>query len=341
MLFDRLLNKLSKDLAIDLGTANTLIYVKGGEVVVNEPSIVVFDETNNEVLSIGKEAKPMYGRTPKGIKAIRPMKDGVIADFEVTKVMIKHFISMATNSRSFIRPRMIICVPSEITSVEKKAVIDSAEQSGAREVFLIEEPMAAAIGANLPIDKPVGNMVVDIGGGTTEVAVISMSGVVQSKSIKVAGDEIDAAIVQYFRKNYGLAIGTNTAEQIKFDIGSAYPQPEEKSIEVRGISILEGVPRTIVVTDDQMREGICEPVRAIVEAIQDTIEQTPPDLVSDVVERGITLTGGGSLLAGLDVLLTKEIQITSVVADNPLLSVVLGTGRVLDNPELMRKVVIN
>ncbi len=341
MLFDKLLSKLSKDLAVDLGTANTLVYVKGGDVVVNEPSIVVFNEANNEVLSIGEEAKPMYGRTPKGIKAIRPMKDGVIADFEVTKVMIKHFISKAVNSRSFIRPRMIICVPSGITSVEKKAVIDSAEQSGAREVFLVEEPMAAAIGANLPIDKPVGNMVVDIGGGTTEVAVISMSGVVQSKSVKVAGDEIDAAIVQYFRKNFGLSIGINTAEQIKINVGSACPQPEEKSIEVRGISILEGVPRTMVVTDDQIREGIQEPVNAIVEAVRDTIEQTPPDLVSDVVERGITLTGGGALLAGLDDLLTKEIQITTIIADNPLLSVVLGTGRVLNNPELMRKVVVN
>jgi rod shape-determining protein MreB len=340
-LLDWLLSKFSKDLAIDLGTANTLVYATGRGVVVNEPSIVVLDETSDKVLSIGQEAKPMYGRTPKGIKAIRPMKDGVIADFEVTKIMIKHFISMASNTRSFIRPRMIFCVPSGITSVEKKAVIDSAEQAGGREVFLIEEPMAAAIGANLPIDKPVGSMVVDIGGGTTEVAVISMAGVVQSKSVKVAGDEIDEAIVQYFRKNYGLAIGSNTAEQIKFAIGTAYPRPDEKSLEIKGINILQGVPRSIVVTESQIWEGIFEPVRAIVEAVRETIEQTPPDLISDVVERGITLTGGGALLAGLDELLTREIQIPTVVAENPLLSVVLGTGRVLDDSELMRKVVIN
>jgi rod shape-determining protein MreB len=341
MLFDWLLGKFSRDLAIDLGTANTLIYVKGREIVVNEPSIVVINEKTDEVLSVGQEAKPMYGRTPKGIKAIRPMKDGVIADFEVTKVMIKHFISMASDSRSFIRPRMIICVPSGITSVEKKAVIDSAEQSGAREVFLVEEPMAAAIGANLPIDQPVGNMVVDIGGGTTEVAVISMAGVVQSKSVKVAGDEIDEAIVQYFRKQHGLVIGLNAAEQIKLDIGSACPLPQERSIEVRGIGLMEGVPRTIIVTDAQIREGIQEPVMAIVEAIRDTIEQTPPDLVSDVVERGITLTGGGALLNGLDALVTKEVQIPTMIAENPLLSVVLGTGRVLDDSELMQRVVVN
>ena len=341
MLFDWLLSKFSKDLAIDLGTANTLVYVTGRGVVVDEPSVVVVDEKSDEVLSIGREAKPMYGRTPKGIKAIRPMKDGAIADFEVTKIMIKHFISLASNSRSIIRPRMIICVPSGITSVEKKAVIDSAEQSGAREVFLVEEPMAAAIGANLPIDKPVGSMVVDIGGGTTEVAVISMSGIVQSRSVKVAGDEIDGSIVQYFRKNYGLAIGTNAAEQIKIDIGTASPRVEEKSLEVRGINILQGVPSSIVVSDAQLWEGIQEPVRAIVEAVRDTIEQTPPDLVSDIVERGITLTGGGALLTGLAELLTREIQITTLVADNPLLSVVLGTGRVLDDSELMRKVVIN
>ncbi len=341
MLFDWFLGKLSKDLAIDLGTANTLVYIKGGGVVVNEPSVVVTDNANGEVLSIGKEAKTMYGRTPQGISAIRPMKDGVIVDFEVTKLMIKHFISQASNTRSLISPRMVICVPSGITPVEKKAVIDSAEQSGAREVFLIQEPMAAAIGANLPIDKPGGNMIVDIGGGTTEVAIISMSGVVKSKSVKVAGDEIDEAIVQYFRKNYGLLIGNNAAERIKFEIGTACPQPQEKSMGVSGINILQGIPSTLVVNDAQIREGIYDPISAILGAIRDTIEQTPPDLVSDVVERGITLTGGGALLTGLSDLVSHEIQIPAAVVENPLLSVVMGTGRVLDDPELMRKVVIN
>jgi rod shape-determining protein MreB len=341
MLFDWLLGKFSKDLAIDLGTANTLIYVKGKGIVVNEPSIVVIKEKTEEVLSVGHEAKPMYGRTPKGISAIRPLKDGVIADFEVAKVMIKNFIAMASDSRSFIRPRMIICVPSGITSVEKKAVIDSAEQSGAREVFLVEEPMAAAIGANLPVNKPMGNMVVDIGGGTTEVAIISMAGIVQSKSVKVAGDEIDGAIVQYLRKSHGLVIGLNAAEQIKFEIGAAFPQSSEKSIEVRGIDIVQGVPRTIIVNERQIWDGIQEPIMDIIEAIRETLEQAPPDLVSDVVERGITLTGGGALLAGLDVLVTKEVQVPAAVAENPLLSVVLGTGRVLDDPELMQRAIVN
>ncbi len=340
-MFDWLLSKFSKDLAIDLGTANTLIYVKDKGIVINEPSIVVVDEESNEIISVGQEAKAMYGRTPKGIKAIRPMKEGVIADFEVTKIMIKHFISKANDTRSFFRPKMVICVPSGITSVEKKAVIDSAEQSGAREVFLVEEPMAAAIGANLPICKPIGNMVVDIGGGTTEVEVISMSGVVHSKSIKVAGDGIDSNIAQYFRKKFGLIIGVNAAEQIKVEIGSAYDTPEERNIDVRGIDIIQGIPRSVTVSDRQIREGIQEPLRAIIEAIRETVEQTPPDLVSDVVERGITLTGGGALLSGLDELVTKEIQITARVADNPLLSVVLGTGKIIDDKELMRRVVIN
>jgi rod shape-determining protein MreB len=341
MVFNWLLNKFSKDLAIDLGTANTLIYVKGKGVVVNEPSVVVVNEKSGEVISVGYEAKPMYGRTPKGINAIRPLKDGVIADFEVTKIMIKALIAKASDSRSFIRPRMVICVPSGITSVEKKAVIDSAEQSGAREVFLIEEPMAAAIGANLPIDKPVGNMVVDIGGGTTEVAVISMAGIVQSKSVKVAGDEIDESIVQYLRKNYGLVIGLNAAEQIKFNIGCAYPKSPDRSIEVRGIDIVRGVPRTIIVTEAQIWEGIRDSIIAIVDAIRDTVEQTPPDLVADVVERGIILTGGGALLNGLDTLVNKEVQVPASVCENPLLSVVLGTGRLLDDAELMQRVVIN
>ncbi len=341
MLFDWLLGKFSKDLAIDLGTANTLVYVKGEGIVVNEPSIVVLDEANGETLSIGREAKAMCGRTPQGVRAIRPMKDGVIADPEVTKLMIKHFISQASKPRSFISPRMVICVPSGITAVEKKAVVDAAEQSGAREVFLVEEPMAAAIGANLPIDKPVGNMIVDIGGGTTEVAVISMSGVVQSRSIRVAGDEIDEAIIQYFRKHYGLSIGNNAAEQLKFKIGTACPQSQEKSIEISGINLLQGTPSTLVINDAQIREGIQDQIAAILGAIRDTIEQTPPDLVADVVERGIILTGGGALLTGLSDLVSHVIQIPAVVADNPLLSVVMGTGRVLDDPELKRKVVIN
>jgi len=341
MLWGWLKSRLTRDLAIDLGTANTLVYTKDRGVVVNEPSVVVVEEGSGKVVSIGKEAKRMYGRTPKGVEAIRPMKDGVIADFEVTKTMIKHFIALASERRSLLRPRIMICVPSGITTVEKKAVIDSAEQSGAREVLLIEEPMAAAIGANMPVREAVGNMVVDIGGGTTEVAVISMGGVVQSKSLRVAGDEIDEAIVQYFRKAYGMSIGLNVAEEIKCRIGAAYPQAEELTMEVSGIDIARGVPQTLTISDAEVREGIREPLQAIVDSIREIVEKTPPELIADVVEQGLMLTGGGALLRGLDKLITEEVQLPVKISPEPLLCVVLGTGKVLEDEELLRKVVVN
>ncbi len=341
MLFDWLLGLFSQDIAIDLGTANTLVYVKEKGVVVNEPSIVVINKNTDEVVCIGHEAKKMYGKTPQGIEAIRPMKDGVIADFDITKLMIRHFIEKAFDRSSFIRPRMMICVPSGITQVEKKAVIESAEQSGARQVMLIEEPMAAAIGAGLPVEEAVGNMVVDIGGGTTEVAVISMSGMVYSKSVRVAGDELDESIIQYLRHEHSLSIGPNTAEQIKIKIGSAYPSPEEENMEVTGIDRSAGTPRHLTLTSSEVREAIAEPLQAIVEAVRDTVEKTPPELVSDIMERGITLTGGGALLRGLDALITKEVKIPAKLSADPLLCVVQGTAKTLNDSKLQKKVVVN
>lgn len=333
--------KFSQDLAMDLGTANTLIYVKGRGVVLNEPSVVVINQHSGELISIGKEAKQMIGRTPEGIKAIRPLKDGVIAEYEEAKLMIKHFIAEAMERRLFFRPRMVICVPSGITSVEKKAVVDSAEQAGAKEVFLVEEPMAAAIGANLPIHEAIGSMIVDIGGGTTEVAVISMSGIVQSNSQRVAGDKIDEAIMEYFRRVHKMKVGLSLAEEIKIRIGSAYSRPREISMEVPGVDLSLGVPKQVTVTDSELREGIREPVQAIVKAVRDTIEKTPPELVSDIVERGIVLTGGTSQLRGLDELLAKEIRIQVHLSEAPLLCVVHGTGQVLDDGGLLEKIVIN
>ncbi len=340
-MFDLFWRLFSKDLAMDLGTANTLVYVKGESILVNEPSIVVIDEKKDEVVSIGHEAKKLYGKTPKGITAIRPMKDGVIADFGVTRVMIKYFIEKAQQRKSLLRPKIIICVPSGITSVEKKAVIDSAEQAGTREVFLIEEPMAAAIGSNMPVTEAVGNLVVDIGGGTTDVAIISMAGVVCSNSVRVAGDEIDEAIMHYLKTKYSLVIGFNAAEQIKMALASAYPLEEEKSMEIKGMDLAQGIPKTLIINDSEIREAIKEPVQAILKSIKDVLEQAPPELGADIVERGVVLTGGGSLLMGLDKLITQQTKIPTIITDEPLLSVVKGTGKVLEDPELMKKVTIN
>ncbi len=343
MVFDWLLGLFSQDLAIDLGTANTLVYLKESGVVVNEPSVVVINKNTDEIVSIGSDAKKMYGKTPKGIEAIRPMKDGVIADFEITKLMIRHFIEKAYDRKNFIRPRMIICVPSGITSVEKKAVIESGEQSGARQILLIEEPMAAAIGSGLPVDDTVGNMVIDIGGGTTDVAVISMSGVVSSASVRVAGDEFDASIMHYLRHEYCLSIGPNAAEKIKIQIGSAYPtsDSEELNMDVTGIDISSGTPGHVTLSSKEVRKAISEPLHAIIEAVRGTVEQTPPELVSDIVERGITLTGGGALLRGLSTLITKEVKIPTKVSVDPLLCVVQGTAKAINDSQLLKKVVIN
>jgi rod shape-determining protein MreB len=330
----------SNDLAIDLGTANTLVYVRGKGVVINEPSVVAIEKKTGRVLAIGAEAKKMLGRTPGNIVAIRPMKDGVIADFEIAEKMLNHFIKKAHNRNTFVRPRVIICVPSRITQVEQRAVRDSAELAGAREVYLIEEPVAAAIGAGLPIAEPSGNMVVDIGGGTTDVAVISLAGIVYSESVKVAGDKMDDAIVNYIKRKYNLLIGDHMAEQIKFEIGSAYPLEERKTFMIKGRDLISGIPKTLVIDDGEIREALSEPISAIVNAIKVALENTPPELAGDIIDRGIVLTGGGSLLRGMDTRLREETGLPIITVDNPLTTVVLGTGKVLDELYLLRKVAI-
>jgi rod shape-determining protein MreB len=330
----------SNDLAIDLGTANTLVYVRGKGVVINEPSVVAIEKKSGRVLAIGAEAKKMLGRTPGNIVAIRPMKDGVIADFEIAEKMLNHFIKKAHNRNTFVRPRVIICVPSRITQVEQRAVRDSAELAGAREVYLIEEPVAAAIGAGLPIAEPSGNMVVDIGGGTTDVAVISLAGIVYSESVKVAGDKMDDAIVNYIKRKYNLLIGDHMAEQIKFEIGSAYPLEERKTFMIKGRDLISGIPKTLVIDDGEIREALSEPISAIVNAIKVALENTPPELAGDIIDRGIVLTGGGSLLRGMDTRLREETGLPIITVDNPLTTVVLGTGKVLDELYLLRKVAI-
>ncbi len=343
MLFDWVYGLFSNDLAIDLGTATTLTFVKGKGIVSNEPSVVAVQRNGNgvkKVLAVGKEAKEMLGRTPGNIYAIRPMKDGVIADFEVTEAMLRYFITRAHNRRTLVRPRIIIAVPSGITEVEKRAVRDSALAAGAREVYLIEEPMAAAIGAGLPITDPSGNMIVDIGGGTTEVAVISLAGIVFWKSIRVAGDKMDDAIVQYIKRKYNLLIGERTAEQIKKEVGSAYPLDEVLTIDVKGRDMVAGVPRTLTVNSDEIREALQEPVSAIVDAVRVVLERTPPELSADIVDKGIVLTGGGSLLKNIDVLLREETGLPVMVCENPQLAVVLGTGKALDELKLLREVTI-
>jgi rod shape-determining protein MreB len=341
MLFTLVAGFFSNDMAIDLGTANTLVYVKGEGIVLNEPSIVAIHQADNTVLAVGKEAKAMLGRTPGNIVAIRPLKDGVIADFDVTEKMLGYFIRRVRKRRALVRPRIVIGVPSGITQVEKRAVRDSAMQAGAREVYLIEEPMAAAIGAGMPITEPGGNMVVDIGGGTTEVAVISLSGIVYSRSVRIAGDEMDEAIVQYIRKNYNLLVGERRAEEIKIRLGSAYPMGgERRTMEVKGRDLIDGIPKTIVIGDDEIREALREPIMTIVDAVRTALERTPPELAADIVDKGIVLTGGGALLKGLDLLLRQETNLPITVAEDPLSCVALGTGKVLDELDLLKKVAI-
>jgi rod shape-determining protein MreB len=330
----------SNDLAIDLGTANTLVYVKGKGIVINEPSVVAIEKKSGQVLAVGAEAKKMIGRTPGNIVAVRPMKDGVIADFEIAEKMLKHFITKAHNRNTFVRPRIIICVPSKITQVEQRAVKDSAELAGAREVYLIEEPIAAAIGAGLPIAEPSGNMVVDIGGGTTDVAVISLAGIVYSESVKVAGDKMDDFILSYVKRKYNLLIGDHMAEQIKFEIGSAYPQDDRRTFMIKGRDLISGIPRTLVIDDAEIREALAEPIGAIVNAIKVALENTPPELAGDIIDRGIVLTGGGSLLRGMDVRLREETNLPIITVDNPLTTVVLGTGKALDQIDLLKRVSI-
>jgi rod shape-determining protein MreB len=344
MLFDWVYGLFSNDLAIDLGTASILTFVKGKGIVSNEPSVVAVQRTGGgqkKVLAVGKEAKEMLGRTPGNIVAVRPMKDGVIADFEVTEAMLRYFITRAHNRRTLVRPRIIICVPSGITEVEKRAVRDSALAAGAREVYLIEEPMAAAIGAGLPITEPSGNMIVDIGGGTTEVAVISLAGIVMSKSIRVGGDKMDEAIVQYVKRKYNLLIGERTAEDIKKQIGSAHPMDEVLTVEVKGRDLVAGVPKTLTINSDEIRDALAEPVNAIVEAVRVVLERTPPELSADIVDRGIVLSGGGSQLKNLDVLLREETGLPVMVSENPQLAVVLGTGKALDELKLLKEVTIH
>jgi rod shape-determining protein MreB len=343
-LFDAILGMFSNDLAIDLGTANTLVYVKGKGVVVSEPSVVAVQKDavgQKRVLAVGTEAKNMLGRTPGSIVAIRPMKDGVIADFDITEEMLRYFIRKVHERKALVRPRIVICVPSGITQVEKRAVKESAESAGAREVYLIEEPMAAAIGAGLPITEASGNMIVDIGGGTTEVAVVSLAGIVFAKSVRVGGDKMDEAIVQYIKRKYNLLIGERTAEAIKIEIGEAYPGEEKRFFEVKGRDLVSGIPKTQEINSDEMREALSEPVNAIVEAVRISLERTPPELAADIVDKGIVLAGGGALLRNLDVLLREETGLPVVIAEDPLSCVVLGSGKVLDEIDLLRQVTIS
>ncbi|HSH11152.1 MAG TPA: rod shape-determining protein [Ilumatobacter sp.] len=327
---------LGRDLAIDLGTANTLIYARGLGIVLDEPSVVAININDGRPVAVGVEAKRMMGRTPNHIKAIRPLKDGVIADFEVCEKMLRYFIQKVHASK-WSKPRMIICVPSGITGVEQRAVQDAAEYAGARKpVHIIEEPMAAAIGANLPVHEPSGNMIVDIGGGTTEVAVISLGGIVTAQSVRVAGDELDDAVLQYIKKEYSLAIGDRTAEEIKIQMGSAWPLEEELTADIRGRDLVSGLPRTIQLTTEHVREALAEPVSAIIDAVKTTLDKTPPELAADIMEDGITLTGGGALLGGLAQRLSHETGMPIRVADEPLYSVVIGSGRALENIDAMR-----
>ncbi|MBS1825395.1 MAG: rod shape-determining protein [Bryobacteraceae bacterium] len=330
----------SSDLAIDLGTANTLVFAKGKGIVVNEPSIVAINKNTGEVEAVGKEAKEMLGRTPGNIVAIRPMKDGVIADFKVTERMLNYFIQKAHGRKMMVHPRIIIGVPSEITQVEKRAVIDSAYRAKASEVHLVEQAMVAAIGAGLPITEPSGNMVVDIGGGTTDVAVISLSGIVYSRSVRVAGNEMDDAIMQYLKRKYNLLVGERTAEQVKVQLGSAYPLDRPITMEIKGRNLIEGVPRTITIEDSEIREALSECVATIMNAIRVALERTPPELSADISDRGIVLTGGGAMIKNLDRRIREETGLPVSIADDPLASVVLGTGKMLTDFKLLRRIAI-
>jgi rod shape-determining protein MreB len=336
-----LFSLFSSDLAIDLGTANTLVFAKGKGIVVNEPSIVAINKTTGEVEAVGKEAKEMLGRTPGNIVAIKPMKDGVIADFKVTERMLNYFIQKAHGRKMLVHPRIVIGVPSEITQVEKRAVMDSAYRAKASEVHLVEQAMVAAIGAGLPITEPSGNMVVDIGGGTTDVAVISLSGIVYSRSVRVAGNEMDDAVMQYLKKKYNLLVGERTAEAIKIEIGSAYPLDKPLSMEIKGRNLIEGVPRTVLIHDEEIREALSECIATIINAIRVALERTPPELSADISDRGIVLTGGGALIKNLDKRIREETGLPVSIADDPLASVVLGTGRMLSDFRLLRKISID
>ncbi len=344
MFFANLLGMLSADMAIDLGTANTLVYVRGRGIVLNEPSVVAIATVRGkkQVLAVGDEAKQMLGRTPGNIQAIRPLRDGVIADFEVAEEMIKHFIRKVHNRRSFASPQVIVCVPSGSTAVERRAIQESAESAGARRVFLIEEPMAAAIGANLPVTEPTGSMVVDIGGGTTEVAVLSLGGIVYSRSVRVGGDKMDEAIIAYIRRNHNLLVGEGSAERIKKNIGSAYP-PEDGvgwTMQIKGRDLMNGVPKEIIIDQSQIADSLAEPVSQIVEAVKVALEQTPPELAADIVDKGIVLTGGGALLGNLDFVLRHATGLPVMIADDPLSCVALGTGRCLEEMKVLRNVLI-
>ncbi|MBM3243222.1 MAG: rod shape-determining protein [Candidatus Omnitrophica bacterium] len=338
--FNYILDLASNDIGIDLGTATTLVYVKGEGVVLCEPSVVAVERGTSHVLAVGEEAKRMLGRTPGNIIAIRPMRDGVITDFEVTEAMLRHFIRKVRHRRFQIRPRIVIAIPSGITEVERRAVKESAERAGARDVFLIEEPVAAAIGVGLPIQEPVGNMIIDIGGGTTEIAVISLAGIVFSKSIRIGGDEMNEAIIEYLKKTYNLMVGERTAEDIKIKIGSAYPLEEEMSLEVKGRDLIAGLPKMVTITSEEIRESLQEPLRAILEVTKISLERTPPELAADLIEHGIVIAGGGSLLKGLDKLISEETGLPVHIADDPVTAVANGTGKVLNEIKYLKKVTV-
>lgn len=334
-------NSFSRDMGIDLGTANTLVHVKGKGIVLREPSVVAIQKDTGEVLAVGEEAKQMIGRTPGNIVAIRPLKDGVIADFDITQAMLKYFIRKAIDTNSFIRPRVVVGVPSGVTEVEKRAVIDATIQAGAREAYLIEEPMAAAIGAGLPVHEPTGNMVVDIGGGTTEVAVISLGGIVTSRSIRIGGDEMDEAIVQYIKRTYNLLIGERTAEEVKIAIGSALEPEVDEERDIRGRDLVTGLPKTVVIKASEVEKALAEPVAGIIEAVKVTLEKTPPELASDIMDRGIVMTGGSSLLRGLDKLLNLETGMPVYVAEDALSCVAIGTGIAVESIEVLKRVLMS
>ncbi|MGI6113099.1 MAG: rod shape-determining protein [Mahellales bacterium] len=336
-----LFNMFSKDLGIDLGTANTLVHVRGKGILIREPSVVAIrNDSNKEVLAVGEEAKRMIGRTPGNIVAIRPMKDGVIADFDITQEMLKYFIKKASAKRISVRPRVVVCVPSGVTEVEKRAVEEATKQAGAREAYLIEEPMAAAIGAGLPVHEPTGSMIVDVGGGTSEVAIISLGGIVTSKSLRVGGNKLDDAIVSYIKKEYNLMIGERTAEEIKINIGSAFPKDKEESMDVRGRDLVTGLPKTLRITSTEILEALKESVNNIVDAIKLTLEKTPPELAADIMDKGIMLTGGGALLSGLNKLVRSETGMPVNIAEDPLDCVVLGAGKVLEELETLKRVAV-
>jgi rod shape-determining protein MreB and related proteins len=339
-LYNEVLGMFSNDMGIDLGTATTLVYLKNQGIVLMEPSVVAIQAGTSNVLAVGEEAKRMLGRTPGSIVAIRPMRHGVITDFEISEAMLRYFIKKVNSAKPLVRPRIVIAIPSGITEVEKRAVKDSALHAGAREVFMIEEPMAAAIGVGLPIQEPSGNMIIDVGGGTTEMAVISLAGVVFSKSVRVGGDELDEAIINYLKKNYNLMIGERTAEDIKIKIGSVYPLEEELKMEVKGRDLVAGLPKTVAITSEEIREAMSEPIAQILEAVRITLERTPPELSADLIEKGIVLAGGGSLLRGIDKLISEVTGLPVHLAEDPMTAVALGTGKVLSEIKYLKKVTV-